>query len=109
MFQSQQTAMYNQITLGGFYPTPEELEAEITFMHAELAILIMYYTTLWTVKLSVLVFFRRLGQKVRGQKIWWWCVTSFTVATWATCIGTVRPECFLRSLDYIIGKGHNVH
>ncbi|MCJ1422458.1 hypothetical protein MMC29_000338 [Sticta canariensis] len=106
ILQSQQTAMYNQYALawGTLIPTPEELKAEETFMHTEVAIIIMYYTSLWTVKLSVLVFFRRLGQKVRGQKIWWWCITSFTVATWAICIGTMRPQCFLRSLDYVIAK-----
>lgn len=106
IFQSQQTAMYNQFVLawGTFIPTPEELKAEETFMHTEFAIITMYYTSLWSVKLSVLVFFRRLGQKFRGQKTWWWCVTSLTVATWATCIGSMPITCLVGSLDDIYGK-----
>ena len=106
IWQSQQTAMYEQFALskGTFIPTPAQLEAERTFLRSEVATIFMYYTVLWTVKLSFLVFFRRLGQKVRGQKIWWWCVTGFTIATWATCIGTIGYKCLLRSLDYIFGK-----
>ena len=59
ILQSQQTAMYKQFAFasGTFIPTPEELEAEKTFLHTKVALLIMYYTSLWTVKLSVLVFF----------------------------------------------------
>lgn len=104
IFQSQHFAMYNQFALaqGTLVLTPEALEAENKFMHTEVAIIVMYYTSLWIVKLSVLIFFRRLGQNVRGH-IWWWCVTGFTVATWVTCIGTI-PKCYLRSVDYVISK-----
>lgn len=89
IWQSQLAAMYEGFTIssGTVIPTPEQLSAEIILLRAEFAITCMYYTSLWMIKLSFLVFFRRLGEKVRGQKIWWWCVTSFTVATWLTCMG----------------------
>ncbi|MCJ1262604.1 hypothetical protein MMC22_002474 [Lobaria immixta] len=104
--QSQLTAMYQQFALskGTFIPTPAQLEAERTFLRSNVATVFLYYTVLWTVKLSFLVFFRRLGQKVRGQKIWWWCVTGFTIATWAACIGTIGYKCLLGSLDYIFAE-----
>lgn len=106
IWQSQQTAMYEQFALstGNVIPTPEQLAAERTFLRSEVATISMYYTSLWIVKLSFLVFFRRLGQKVRGQRIWWWCVTGFTIATWATCIGSMDFKCLLRSLDYVFGR-----
>lgn len=106
IWQSQQQAMYEQFILaaGTFIPTPEQLAAETKFLRSEVAITILIFTSLWIVKLSFLIFFQRLGQKVRGQRIWWWCVTGFTVITWATCIGTMSFKCLLRSLHYIFGR-----
>lgn len=105
IWQSQQTTMYRQFAIasGTVIPTPKQLAAEATLLHSKVATGSIYYTSLWIVKLSFLVFFRRLGQRVRGQKIWWWCVAGFTVATWATCIGTIAFKCLVRSLDFIIG------
>ena len=106
IWQSQQKAMYEQFILsaGTVIPTPEQLAAERKFLRSQVATVGIYYTSLWMVKLSFLVFFRRLGQNVRGQRIWWWCVTGFTVATWVTCIGSMGFKCLLRSLDYIFGR-----
>lgn len=105
IWQTQRTAMYEIFTLtsGTVIPTSDQLAAARTAFRAEFAILFIYFTSLWTVKLSFLVLFQRLGQSVGRQKIWWWCVTGFTVATGATCIGTMDFNCFLRSLEYIWG------
>lgn len=106
IWQWQQTAMYEIFTLssGTVIPTPEQSAAVRTSFRAQFVIISIYYTSLWIIKLSFLVFFRRLGHNVRGQKIWWWCVTALTIATWATCIGTTEFKCFLRPLDYIFGR-----
>lgn len=106
IWQTQQTAMYRQfaISAGTIIPTPEMLKAERKLLHTELAVIVMYFTSLWIIKLSFLVFFRRLGQKVKGQKIWWWCVLLFTIGTWGLCIGVINFDCLVRPLDYIEGK-----
>lgn len=54
IWQSQQTAMYEQFALstGNVIPTPEQLAAERTFLRSEVATISMYYTSLWIVKLS---------------------------------------------------------
>lgn len=103
IWQTQQTSMYTQFRLssGNVVPTPEILAAERTFLRTEVATIFMFYTCLWSVKISVLIFFRRLGQKVKGHRVWWWCVLALTVATWATCIGDIQYPCLLKSLEYI--------
>ncbi len=63
---------------------------------------ILFYSTLWLVKLSVLMFFRRLGSKVKGQKIWWWCILVFTVLAWVACIADIQYKCYLNSFAFII-------
>ena len=77
---------------------------EATFLHVWAALLILFFTCLWSIKLSFLLFFRRLGHNVRGHKIWWWCVLGATIATWATCVGDVQFDCSLNSLDWIYSK-----
>ncbi|KAI4154806.1 MAG: hypothetical protein L6R39_001345 [Caloplaca ligustica] len=62
---------------------------------------LLFYSCLWTVKLSFLLFFRRLGLNVRGQKIWWWCVLVVTVLTWVATIADHDYKCSLRPIEYI--------
>ena len=103
IWQTQQSHMYTQFRLaaGRVEPTPEVLAGERSFLYAEFAIEVLFSLTLWAVKFSFLVFFRRLGSSVRGQIVWWWCVMVFTVAALVTIIGTLDYQCELRSLGYI--------
>lgn len=105
IWQWQRTALYQQFTFASTaVRTPRQREAQKSLLRSEVVTISFCFTGLWMIKLSFLVFFRRLGQKVRRQRIWWWCVTGLTVATWATCIGTMSFKCLLGSLDYIFGK-----
>lgn len=73
-----------------------------TLLRTAMILNIHFYSTLWLVKLSILMFFRRLGSKVKGQKIWWWCILVFTVLAWVACIADIRYKCYLNSLEVII-------
>lgn len=83
---------------------PGFLAREATFLHVWVALLILFFTCLWCIKLSFLLFFRRLGHNVRGHKVWWWCVLVATIATWAACVGDVQFDCSLNSLDWIYSE-----
>ena len=106
IWQTQHVGVYYQFALssGSVLPTPAVLSALLNGQRAQLAVLVMFYSCLWAVKLSFLIFFRRLGQKVRGQKIWWWCVTGLTITTYITCIGTIQYPCLVGDLQYIMSK-----
>ncbi len=103
IWQTQQSHMYAQFGLsaGRVKATPEVLAGERNFLNAEFAIEALFSLTLWSVKFSFLVFFRRLGSNVRGQNAWWWCVMGFTGVTLVTIVGTFDYQCELRSLEYI--------
>lgn len=104
IWHTQQKYLYTQLdsTAGNVAFTPEASVAIITVLRKLPATRIMFPTCLWILKLSCLIFFRRLDQKVRGHKIWWWCVLIFTIVTWATCIGDIRYQCLLGSLQYTL-------
>lgn len=109
LYQTQSVNLYNHYPLvtGKIPPTPVNLARERTLLKSILAEFYLWYTTLWIVKLSILLFFRRLfgeRQQAPWRKAWWWFVTIVTVATWAACLGTLPYDCLLKPLPWILGK-----
>ena len=78
------------------------------FLHCVAPMTILFYTSLWSVKLSMLLFFRRLGEQIRRHQIWWRCVTFFTIATWLVCVLDIDWNCTTKPLNYIMGE-YNQH
>ena len=108
-WQNQSISLYNHYPLvtGTLQPTPGNIAKDTTLLRAEVAILYLFYTSLWLVKFSVLLFFRRLfgdRQQAPCLKAWWWLTTGFTVATWAACLGTIPYRGMLKPFPYILGK-----
>lgn len=103
LWQIRAPMIYEQfIIMGGEKPPgPGFVAQQQTFLRNHLALSILFSSCLWTVKLSVLVFFRRLESKMRGHQIWWWCVLVITIATWIVCIADVQYQCLL-------GSGHHI-
>ena len=109
IYQSQKINLYNHYPLlvGEIPATPENLAKEVSLLKAEVAEFYLFYTALWMVKLSVLLFFKRIFAERRLDqwlKTWWWFVTGFTVITWAACLGTIPYSCLLNPLPWIVGK-----
>lgn len=71
-------------------------------LKASLIVELFFYTSLFLVKLSFLLFFRRLGSNVRGQKHIWWSVFAFAVIGYLVSIGNVEYHCLVNtSVVYI--------
>ena len=74
-------------------PTPEQFSYVYTELHSLFASYLLYYTALWSIKLSFLLFFRNLGNDIRRQRIFWYCVLAYTIASYITCIGMIDYKC----------------
>ena len=108
LYQTQSVNLYNHYPLvtGKILATPEDLARERILLHSIVAQFYLWYTALWLVKLSILLFFWRLfGERQHASwlKIWWWFVTGFTIITWAACLGTLPYSCLLKPLPWILG------
>ena len=68
IWQSQQTALYEEYSLAlwTIIRTPDKLQAGRTLLYAKSTNGILYLTSLWIIKFSFPVFFRRIGQNARG-------------------------------------------
>ena len=108
LWQTQIEALYIQFELLAqtVLPTPEIEHKQVVYFRSLAALIVMFYTCLFAIKLSFLFFFRRLGAKVQGQGTWWWIVLVFNTATWITLIASMGWRCMLRSLTYIFSKTH---
>ena len=105
IFQLELRALYvlYAVNLGQLLPTPDVLATIESLLRSTLAIQLLYYTCLWTIKVAFLIFFCRLGQKVQGRKVLWWSVTTVTIATWLVCIGTTNYGCSTPPINVIMG------
>lgn len=75
-------------------PSDSVTEME-TCAHSTLAAYFVSYTALWSVKISLLFFFRGLGHNVKKQRIVWWSAITFVLGTYAVCIGTIDYRCLV--------------
>jgi hypothetical protein len=93
-----------EVTAAIRIPGPNFIENAERYMKSSLAALFMFYVGLWTVKMSFLVFFYRLGEQVTYYRISWWIVTIFTVAAGFTCIGTIQYNCLSKPIMEVMIK-----
>ena len=95
--------MYYSISVSAGLEKPGANFASVSesYFKSTVAVIILFYTSLWSIKISFLLFFRRLGNNVKHQKILWWPVFGFTVATYFACIGSIQYPCLVRSFTYL--------
>lgn len=90
------------VSAGQLYPPPADFPTRTErYLRASVAIIIFFYTGLWAIKISLLVFFKKLGQNVRNQTIIWWSVLAVTCASYFVCLGTIEYKCLAGSFMYI--------
>ena len=69
-------------------PPADFLQRALDFLHEELAVNLLFLFSIWSIKLSFLLFFKKLGFQVDNQNILWWVVFCVTLAGLAICVGT---------------------
>lgn len=106
LWQFKVSALYEYYATrsGKHPPRPGQDKSDHDLLRSIVAVRQLFYTCLWTVKLSFLVFFRRLGYKVRTHKIWWWFVLIVTIGTYIGYLAYSNYKCTLSSYEYIMGK-----
>lgn len=97
---------FNLALANGLLPAipPNFLDRIRRLIRGNLVAYLLGYTSLWMVKISFIVFFRKFGEKLRNQRIAWYAVLVFSLASFAVCIGTVDYPCLTSSGMKIVGK-----
>lgn len=92
---------FMEVVAGLEFPKADFASVAESYFKSTVAVLILFYSCLWSIKLSFLLFFRRLGANVSHQKLVWWPVFGVTLATYFVCIGTIPYLCLVRSFEYV--------
>lgn len=83
-------------------PEPNFLAHGHRYAKSSLASLLLFYSTLWAIKFSFLIFFRRLGRHVRRQRLLWWPIFGFTVTSYLIILGVTPYRCLKGSIPYLV-------
>ena len=80
------------------YPT--YIQDSEYYIHSSIGMAVLFHSSLVAIKLSFLLFFRRLtnGVYIKVQTIQWWVVFGITISTWIASIGRINYKCLAAPL-----------
>jgi hypothetical protein len=84
----------DRVTAGQEKPNPGFLQRGNLFLRCQFALICLFWTSVWSVKVSILLFYKILFSKLRSFKICWWLVLGFVGATYLACWGTQLASCW---------------
>ncbi|KAK7928348.1 hypothetical protein PG985_005346, partial [Apiospora marii] len=101
VWQKQASYIYivRDVITGNIPPSESFAEDSKKSWQSQLFILMFWTTSIVMVKLSFLLFFRRLRRNVTKGQYLWWASLCLTVSVYFVWIGVIPYKCLTRSLD----------
>ena len=107
LWQTGKDALYQTmaVSAGQLFPPPADFTHQSEqYLRKSVAVIIFFYTGLWSIKLAFLLFFKRLGHNVKNQNVVWWTVLVITAASYFACLGDIDYHCLTSSFAWISSK-----
>ena len=82
---------------------PAFLPRASLFLKLQFAIIVLFWTTLWTVKISFLLFYRSLFSGLPDHMLGWWIVCGFALIGYLLCWGFQLGSCVPISHYFVLG------
>ena len=89
------------VSAGLKQPSQDFVKLSEGYLKATVAVMVMFYLGLWTIKMNFLILFYRLGSQITCYRIAWWIVTGFTVCVGLSTFGTIHYACLASPFIYI--------
>ncbi|KAI8949246.1 hypothetical protein F4801DRAFT_553923 [Xylaria longipes] len=83
---------------------PDFVSRAQRWLLVSLIIYLLFYTSLFPIKLSFLYFFRRLGQGIDFYQYFWWPIMFASLVTFIVSISDTRYQCLAGSTDFIFAN-----
>ncbi|KAI9043226.1 putative vesicle-mediated transport protein (Imh1) [Aspergillus affinis] len=98
IWHTQVESLYvqHQLITKEFLPTEEIMEEIRWVLRAQLLGLFFFMFSLWLLKASFLVFFRRIGCYLQPLNTWYWCVVILVTTSCAACLGDIDYKCLTK-------------
>ena len=94
----------DRVTAGHEKPAPGFLQRGNFFLRCQFALICLFWTSVWSVKVSILLFYKTLFNKLRSFQICWWLVLGFVVVTYLACWGTQLASCWPIPTYFNLGR-----
>lgn len=91
------------------YAPDKYLPSLRNWLNASLIAELFFYTALFSIKMSCLFFFRRLGNKINYFRYIWWGVLFVTVSCYLASVGNVDYKCLVGTIEQITGVCQTEH
>ena len=93
-----------RVTNGQEQPTSTFSEHATLFLKLQFAIIVLFWTSLWAVKFSFLMFYRRLFVGLPVLMRCWYAVGAFSLVAYLGCWATQLDSCIPISSYFVIGR-----
>lgn len=81
------------ISAGRQEPQPDLAARAAFYLKCQFAIIVMFWTTLWAVKLAILFFYKNLFNTLPKQMTLWWAVLFIVILFYLGCWGSQLASC----------------
>lgn len=82
-----------EVAAGHALPGPDFRYHYSHYLKVHLICFVLYGFSLWSVKLAFLIFFKRLGHRIRYQYIAWWIVFVWNIVAFIAFMGYANWRC----------------
>ncbi|KAL8646217.1 MAG: hypothetical protein Q9226_006961 [Calogaya cf. arnoldii] len=83
--------------------TPAFLPRAVVFLKVQFAIIVLFWTIVWVVKVSFLIFYRNLFTNLPDHMVGWRIASGFTAVTYLLCWAFQLGSCVPISHYFILG------
>ena len=92
------------VSAGKEPPGPNLKSDGAFYLKCQFAIICMFWTTLWAVKVAILMFYKNLFSRLPKQMTLWWCVLGIVALLYLGCWGSQLVSCVPISGYFVLGK-----
>lgn len=83
----------SKVGAGELAPYPSIVHDSYFMLACLFSAQLLFWSTLWTIKLSLLFWFRRLIQGLPKYTLLWRCIAGFTLLSFVACVVTQFASC----------------
>lgn len=94
----------DKVAKGEVMPTAAFLVRATVFLKLQFAIIVLFWTEIWVVKISFLIFYWNLFIGLPDQKFGWWVASGFTAVAYLLCWGFQLGSCVPLPHYFILGQ-----
>lgn len=92
------------VATGKEEPGPSLAADGAFYLKCQFAIICLFWTTLWAVKVSILMFYKNLFSRLPKQMTLWWWVLAVVVVLYLGCWGSQLASCEPISGYFVLGR-----